>query len=141
VTFKNGLAKPTFPSLKMFNLPPGPVYVFALLPKFIVSSITVYLSLLVLQDRLHLDIPTLLVVAAVALARPVLFIVTQYYRIWANKRAAIANGAILPPQVRESTFSIISSLRKSIQSGYPGAQSVFTCLVRSNTSFCRGRYA
>ena len=129
------------PHPKMLKLQPGPVYVLSLLPKFIIPSATVYLSLRILQERFHLGIPFSLIFGATALARPLLFILTRYYMIWANNRAAIANGAVLPPQVRESTFSIISSMRKSVQSGYPGARRVFIDthrLVRSNISLLRG---
>ena len=130
-----------FSSLKMLKSHPGPVYVFGLLPKFIIPSATVYLALRVLQERLLLDIPSPLVFAATALAPPLLFILTRYFTIWANNRAAIANGAILPPKVQESTFSIISALTNSIQSGYPGTRTVLIRLVRSNTSLHRGSYA
>src|SRR5437016_2726602 len=108
----------------MLKLQPGPIYVLGILPKFIIPSGTVYLSLRLLQERL-LDIPPSLVFAATALALPLLFVFTRYFTIWTNNRAAIANGAVLPPQVQESTLSIISSLTEGIRSGYPGARRVF----------------
>jgi len=111
-------------SLKMLKLPPGPAHLLGFLPNFIVPSSIVYLSLRISQERFHLDIPSSLIIASTVLARPFLLIVTRYYTIWANNRAAAANGAVLAPEVQESTFSIISALTNGIKFGYPGAQSV-----------------
>ncbi|KIM42743.1 hypothetical protein M413DRAFT_444410 [Hebeloma cylindrosporum] len=104
----------------MLKLQPGPAHLLGFLPNFIVPSATVYLSLRVLQEQLHLDIPSSLVIASTVLARPFLFILTRYYTLWANNRAAIANGAVLAPEVQQSTLSIISALTNSVKNGYPG---------------------
>jgi hypothetical protein len=126
----------------MVKLQPGLAHLLGFLPNFIVPSATVYLSLRLLQEQLNLDIPSSLVIGSTVLARPFLFILTRYYNIWANKRAAIANGAVLAPEVQESTFSIISALTNSIRNGYPGAgSSVPIGLAKYNTFIRRRSYA
>lgn len=126
------------PSLKMLKLQPGLGHLLGFLPNFVVPSATVYLSLRLLQERLNLDIPSSLVIASTVLARPFLFVVTRYYTIWTNNRAAIANGAVLAPKVQESTFSVISALTNSIKNGYPGTSSVPIGLAKPD-AFCRRR--
>ena len=126
----------------MVKLQPGVAHLLGSLPNFIVPSATVYLSLRLLQERLSLSIPSSLLIASTVLARPFLFVLNRYYIIWANRRAAIANGAVLAPEVQESTFSIISALTNSIKNGYPGARSsVPVGLAKSNTLHRRRRYA
>jgi hypothetical protein len=127
----------------MLKLQPGLglAHLLSSLPNFIVPSATVYLSLQLLQERVNLDIPSSLVISSTVLARPFLFIVTRYYTIWANSRAAIANGAVLAPEVQESTFSIISAFTNSIKNGYPGASKVPIGLAKPNTFLRRRRYA
>ena len=110
----------------MLKLQPGPAHLLGFLPNFIVPSATVYLSLRILQERLHLVIPFSLVIASTILARPFLFIFTRYYTTWANNRAATANGAVLAPEVQESTFSIISALTDSFRDGYAGAVEAYS---------------
>jgi hypothetical protein len=125
----------------MLKLQPGLGHLLGFLPNFIVPSATVYLSLRLLQERLNLAIPSSLVIASTVLARPLLFVVTRYYTIWANNRAAIANGAVLAPKVQESTFSVISALTNSIKNGYPGASSVPIGLAKLDAFFRRRGYA
>jgi len=126
----------------MLKLPPGPAHLLGFFPSFIAPSAIVYLSLRVCQERLHLDIPFSLVIASTVLARPFLFIVTRYYTTWANNRAAAANGAVLAPEVQESTFSIISALTDSFRDGYAGAvESVLNGSAKPNSVVRRRGYA
>jgi hypothetical protein len=42
------------------------------------------------------------------------------WKLYRDRMNAAANGAVLVPEVQESSISIITALMKSISSGYPG---------------------
>ncbi|KDR74320.1 hypothetical protein GALMADRAFT_250135 [Galerina marginata CBS 339.88] len=101
------------------GVPPGAVYLSRLAPHFAIPSAATYVALKLLQQKQDFAIPFWLVICITVLARPAIFVVNQVYSGWSDKRAAAANGAVLAPYVRESPFSIISSIVEGVRSGYP----------------------
>ncbi|KAF8164775.1 cytochrome P450 monooxygenase pc-1 [Crassisporium funariophilum] len=101
------------------ELPPGPVYLLRLVPFFAIPSTIVYLCLKLAREQLDVAIPTWLMITAVLLARPALFVYKRYYTRFAEAKAAAANNAILAPHVRESAIHIMTAFGASIKDGYP----------------------
>ncbi|KAF8960252.1 cytochrome P450 [Flammula alnicola] len=102
------------------ELPPGLVYLLRLFPYFAIPSAAVYFCLRLTQEyQPSFGIPSWLVIVASVLARPLLFTFNFYYAKWANKRAAAAHGARLPPVIQESSFSVIPKMASSTRNGYP----------------------
>ncbi|PPQ84613.1 hypothetical protein CVT25_015710 [Psilocybe cyanescens] len=101
-------------------IPPGPRYLFGLLPYFAKPSIIVYFALSLFQQHVYSGFPRWTIVVLSLLARPGLFVFDQYYSDWQNQRAAAANEANMAPRVPESSFSLISEFAESILTGHPG---------------------
>lgn len=116
------------------ELPPGFFYTLGLVPYFIIPSVLVFYSFRLLQAY-HLAaalIPTWAIVIVAIIARPVFFYVGWYYKVWADRRTAAANGAVLAPHIKESAFEIIPELISSNSTGYPGMSFLILCTVFSN---------
>ncbi len=102
------------------KVPPGPAYLLRLLPHVLYPAAIVY-AIIDLAGRLFsVSVPPWLIVVAIILAKPTLFIANRYYQFFKNERAAAYNGAVLPPPVRESLLSVVGKLTKSMANGYPG---------------------
>ncbi|KAF8164780.1 cytochrome P450 [Crassisporium funariophilum] len=71
------------------------------------------------REQLDVAIPAWLMITAVLLTRPALFVSKRYYTRFSEARAAAANNAILAPHVRESAIHIITAFGASIKDGYP----------------------
>jgi len=104
------------------EFPPGPIYVFRHLYLFL-PSVTVYLTLKFAEDCFNLAIPQWLYLFAIVFALPVLTLVRHWYVEFANKRAAAAAGAALPPHVPDSSFTVLKKVLRSAE-GYPGLSQV-----------------
>ncbi|PPQ86763.1 hypothetical protein CVT25_012408 [Psilocybe cyanescens] len=103
------------------ELPPGLVYIFGHLPRVLISSTSTYIGLYILQDRQVLpNLPSWAPIVVAILAWPIIFIAHRYNTLWANKRAAAANGATIAPFVNKSPLAIISEVVETIRNGYPG---------------------
>ena len=103
------------------QLAPGPLYLLRTIPYFAIPSTIVYACLTLAKEHLRLAIPTWLTVFIAAFSRPAIFILSQHYSRFADRRYAAANNAVVAPHVRESAFSIISKVNVSFKEGYPGA--------------------
>ncbi|KAJ3512922.1 hypothetical protein NLJ89_g3244 [Agrocybe chaxingu] len=106
-------------------IPPGPRYLFSLLPFFLGPPAVVYAGLRLADTCLGLVVPTWVTVAAVVLARPFLSIFQRYYTRYKDRKAAAANYASIVPHVEEKRpnfggLSIMSALVKDLKTGYPG---------------------
>ncbi|PPQ87646.1 hypothetical protein CVT25_011484 [Psilocybe cyanescens] len=103
------------------SLPPGLTYLLGAFVHFGIPSTATYVLLNFAQERqvLPVNLPRWAIVSIAIAARPIIAIVSKYHSKWANKRAAVTNGAIIAPYVQESTFSIILELLESLRNGYP----------------------
>ena len=102
------------------HFPPGPLYLLRNFPYFAIPSTIVYTCLTLSKKHLDIDIPTWFTVFTVILARPAIFIFNRYHSRFSDSRHAAASNAIVAPRVRESAFSIISKIAKTLKKGYPG---------------------
>lgn len=107
------------------EMPPGPLYLFKLLPFFLVPPVTVIAILRIDQVFLGTKVPTWLYIAAGLLVRPFLSIFQRYYTRYLDSRAADANAAFIIPHVEEKRpgfagLSIMSALVKDFKNAYPG---------------------
>ena len=111
--------------------PPGLVYLFRRLHFFLLPPIAVYLAFNLGKQYLGLCIPTWIIVVSTLLARPALSFGHNQYKDLNDKRAAAALGAVLPPHVQESSFTVA---RKAVNSldGFPGLPS-FSMLALPTT--------
>ncbi|KAH9478505.1 Cytochrome P450 monooxygenase 75 [Psilocybe cubensis] len=100
---------------------PGIKYLLRASFHFGVPSATTYCLLNFVQGRqfLPFNLPGWAVISIALAARPIIAIASRFYWKWANKRAAAAKGAVIPPYLPDSSFAIISELGKSLQDGYP----------------------
>ncbi|PPQ86768.1 hypothetical protein CVT25_012413 [Psilocybe cyanescens] len=107
---------------RKMELPPGFFYTLGLVPYFTIPSVAVFYAFRLLQAYYPATafIATWFIILVAAIARPVLFYLGWYYQVWADKRTASANGAILAPHIKESAFEIIPELIQSNRDGYPG---------------------
>ncbi|KDR74434.1 hypothetical protein GALMADRAFT_141472 [Galerina marginata CBS 339.88] len=107
------------------EIPPGPLYIFKLLP-FLLGPPAVTFSLLRLAEvYLGAVIPTSVSVVAVLLARPLLSVFQRYHTRYVDRRAAAANNAFIIPHVEEKRpkfagLSLIKLLIEDFKTGYPG---------------------
>lgn len=118
------------------ELPPGFFYTLGLVPYFTIPSVTVFYAFRLLQAYYPATafIATWFIILVAAIARPVLFYLGWYYQVWADKRTASANGAILAPHIKESAFEIIPELIQSNRDGYPGMSCSLLCTFRRVSS-------
>lgn len=102
------------------KVPPGPKYLFSLIPFFAKPSVIAYFSLSLFQQHVYSGIPRWVIIALSIIARPGLFVLQQYVSEWLNQRGAAENDAILAPRVPEPSLSLISEFAESILTGHPG---------------------
>uniref|UniRef100_A0A8H8CKK7 Cytochrome P450 n=1 Tax=Psilocybe cubensis TaxID=181762 RepID=A0A8H8CKK7_PSICU len=100
---------------------PGINYLLKASVRFGIPSAATYCLLDIIQRRqfLPFNLPGWALISIAVAARPMIAIASRYYAKWANKRAAEASGAVIPPYLPDSTFSIISELGENLRDGYP----------------------
>jgi len=102
------------------SLPPGPAYLLNLAPYFALPSVAVYCLFASAHKFLDINTPRWLVFILTLFARPGLFFLRCRYEKWRNERAAAALGAVLPPHVTDSPFSVVSRVLARLQDSFPG---------------------
>ncbi|PPQ79330.1 hypothetical protein CVT25_002560 [Psilocybe cyanescens] len=103
------------------ELSPGLTYLLGVFPRFAIPSIITYLSLYLLEKReISVGIPSWAAVILAVFARPIILVFGYYHSIWADKRAAAANNAVLAPPLPKSQQAIISELGWNTRHGHPG---------------------
>jgi hypothetical protein len=110
--------------------PPGLVYLFKRLHFLLLPPIAVYLAFNVAKQYLGLCIPKWIFVVTILLARPTLTFVRNQYTDSNNRKRAAALGAVLPPHVQESPFTVAKKAFR-VHDGFPGLPSssiLFCCL-------------
>jgi len=110
--------------------PPGLLYFYSRLHFFLLPPIAVYLAIKVGKQYLGLSTPTWIMAVATLLARPTLTFIRNRYIDLTNRRAATALGAVLPPHVQESCFTVAKKALAALD-GFPGLPSStkFTCIT------------
>jgi hypothetical protein len=100
------------------QLPPGPSHLLhLLLRKLLPAIVTWYVIFRLLAFYIGVVLPAWLVIIAALSIQPA---VSVYWRKYRHRVEAAANGAAFVPEVKESSFSIIKAMQKSMKSGYPG---------------------
>ena len=107
------------------GIPPGPKYIFQLLPFFLFPPAAVFGLLRLLRTHAGIALPTWVSVVAIVLARPLLSVFQRYHRRYVDRKAAVAHNAFIIPHVEEKRpafagLSIIKALVRDFQDGYPG---------------------
>jgi len=107
------------------TIPPGPRYLFGLLPFLLVPSALVYGFLELNNTYLGATTPKWLIILATVLARPILSIFQRYYTRYIDRKAAAANNAFIVPHVVEKRpnfagLSLMKILVEDFKTGYPG---------------------
>ncbi|KAF9563331.1 cytochrome P450 monooxygenase pc-3 [Agrocybe pediades] len=108
-------------------MPPGPRFLFALLPSFITPAAIAYSFLTLFNAYLGGLIPKWFVLLATCLARPILSILQRYYTRSVDCKAAAAHNAFIIPHVQEKPLklaglSLMKMLVDDFKAGYPGNQ-------------------
>ncbi|KAJ3514971.1 hypothetical protein NLJ89_g2053 [Agrocybe chaxingu] len=106
-------------------IPPGPRYIFTLLPFLLGPPAVVYGGFKFSNAFFGLTVSTWFTAIAVVLARPVLSIFERYFTRYMDRRAAATNNAFIVPHVEEKRpgfagLSIMAALVKDLENGYPG---------------------
>ncbi|PPR02520.1 hypothetical protein CVT26_012004 [Gymnopilus dilepis] len=107
------------------GIPPGPKYIFQLLPFFLFPPAAVFGLLRLLRTHAGIALPTWVSVVAIVLARPLLSVFQRYHKRYVDRKAAVAHNAFIIPHVEETRpafagLSIIKALVRDFQDGYPG---------------------
>jgi hypothetical protein len=98
------------------DLPPGPLYLLRLLVRNL-PTVGWYAILRLVAFYRGVVVPAWLVIGMALLIQPV---ATVYWRKHRRGVVAAANGAVLVPEVKGGSFSLIRAMVKSMESGYPG---------------------
>lgn len=104
-------------------LPPGVPFVLSALPGLLGPPTLVYLASLVAHNNYSYDLPQWALVLACVLSLPVVFTISVTYRDFVNARDARANGAVMPPVVKDWTpgsFKNLKAVVDNFNHGYPG---------------------
>ncbi|KAF8164800.1 cytochrome P450 monooxygenase pc-3 [Crassisporium funariophilum] len=117
-------------------LPPGVQYLIQRLPSLLIPPASVIVLTKVARAQLDVVIPIWAVVIACFFSLPVAIVLRAQYQDFADRRAAAAHGAVLPPQVHDKWPGGIGLLLHSIhnfQNGYPGEMFVEWSAKHGNT--------
>lgn len=107
------------------ELPPGPLYLFRLIPALAIPSALVFAALKLAERELGTSPPAWMVVIALLTIHPFLFIAERCFSKYRDSRNAAANSAFLPPNVTEqwpyfAGLSMMSQMVQELKAGYPG---------------------
>jgi hypothetical protein len=120
------------------SLPPGPLFLLRLALQNLPTSIALYGGSRLAVFYLGVATPVWLTIITALSAQLILLAVMSHWRAYRNRSDAVANGAVLVPQVQDSGLSTISAMVESLKSGYPGG-CFHTRLCGPDDAFCRGR--
>jgi hypothetical protein len=105
------------------DLPPGIVHLSSRLPLLLTPPGLVYILNIISREYLDIEAPRWLFIMACVLSLPVALMVSVYYKDWMDARNAAANGAILPPRIKDPTPGSLRTLAIAVENfktGYPG---------------------
>jgi hypothetical protein len=105
------------------DLPPGIVYLSSRLPLLLAPPCLVYILNIISREYLDTEVPQWRFIMACVLSLPVALMVSVYYKDWVDAQDAAANGAIMPPKVKDPTPGSLRTLAIAIENfktGYPG---------------------
>jgi len=112
------------------DLPPGPVYVLQNLHLVVLPPAAVYLALRLAREYLDIVTPTWVQITSIICALPALTVAKNQYNDWKDRRAARSLGAVLPPHVPESAFTVAKKALGSLH-GFPGQLLCFAAFLGS----------
>ncbi|TFK21754.1 cytochrome P450 monooxygenase pc-3 [Coprinopsis marcescibilis] len=107
------------------DVSPGRRYIFELLPSLILPPLVTYGAVYALEQRQFLAAPTWVVVAAVALSKPLHLVMKVYYKRFSDMVKARKLGARVVPRVKEpwpyfAGISLLKDLSEMFRNGYVG---------------------
>ncbi|KAJ7486849.1 cytochrome P450 [Mycena latifolia] len=116
-------------------LPPGVIYIMALLPSLVSPPLFAIALLLLLQRTLLVSVPVWATTVFCVLSIPGAFTLRIQYRDWIDRRTAASLGAVLPPDIAVGFGGIGSVIRsvRDLAMGYPGQLLGQRCEERGNT--------
>ncbi|KAJ7433135.1 cytochrome P450 [Mycena galericulata] len=102
--------------------PPGVIYLAKLLPSVLAPPLGTWVVKWLSATYLYLDIPRWASAPIVLLSFPLLFTAKVQYILYANRRAAAAHGAVLPPTVPSAIggIDIIWAAMRQFATRFPG---------------------
>ncbi|KAF4600440.1 hypothetical protein EYR38_005067 [Pleurotus pulmonarius] len=119
------------------TIPVGLVHLLKHLPPLLAPSLVTYVALPYGLRLLHpaTHVPGLIVLLAAIIASPLYLIISTLYTNFSNRRAAAANGAVMPPYIEASWggVSTIKALVNNFKNGYPGDIFMEWCEKYGNT--------
>ena len=107
------IRKPVIPMLS-----PGLSYLLRLLPVFVLYPLLTFTALRYVSQRSQYSIPISLQAVLSILSLPATFFVSQTLTGIRNTLRARSIGAVIPPQVRDSSFGVVAKLRRMV-TDYP----------------------
>ncbi|KAJ7512111.1 cytochrome P450 [Mycena galericulata] len=104
------------------GFPPGVIYLAKLLPSVLAPPLGTWVVKWLSATYLYLDIPRWASAPIVLLSFPLLFTAKVQYILYANRRAAAAHGAVLPPTVPSAIggIDIIWAAMRQFATRFPG---------------------
>ncbi|KAJ7703697.1 cytochrome P450 [Mycena rosella] len=103
-------------------LPPGVLYLSNLLPGVLAPPIGAYFVKWLLDTYLNIHAPRWVFAPLCLLSFPLVLTCRVQYKMWADRRAAAAHGAVLPPALPSSIggLDLIRAARRGMADSYPG---------------------
>jgi hypothetical protein len=114
------------------DLPPGIVHLLSR-PSLLAPLGLVYILNIISREYLDIEAPRWLFIMACVLSLPFALMVSVYYKDWMDARDAAANGAILPPRIKDPTPGSLRTLAVAVENfktGYPGKFVLSTLVFR-----------
>ncbi|KAJ7349811.1 cytochrome P450 [Mycena albidolilacea] len=120
--------------IRNLDLPPGLVFLASLLPPLLTPPLSTLL-LLVLLREFSISTPTWATIILCVLSVPAAITCRVQCCSYINRRAAVANGAILAPEIPASFAGISTIVRsvKDLATGYPAELLGMRCEQLGNT--------
>ncbi|KAF8893051.1 cytochrome P450 [Infundibulicybe gibba] len=104
------------------ELPPGPQYLLQYSPRYLATSLLVFISLYTITDFFGISLPSSLLILASFCARPGAILIRSYYRSIRDKRNAARLGAEIAPMVYDrwpAGIDLIKALIDNQKNGHP----------------------
>ncbi|KAF8893049.1 cytochrome P450 monooxygenase pc-3 [Infundibulicybe gibba] len=104
------------------ELPPGPRYLLQYSPRYLATSLLVFISLHTVTNSFGISLPTSLLILVSSCARPGATLIREYYQSIQDERNAARLGAEIAPMVRSRLpggIDLISNMIKNQKGGHP----------------------
>ncbi|PSR74782.1 hypothetical protein PHLCEN_2v9579, partial [Hermanssonia centrifuga] len=103
------------------TLPPGFKLLLSILPRALLPPTLVLVATKLIRS--HLELPSWLVFLSSVLSLPVMFTMSLYWKDWMNRRAARAQGAVMPPMISgrlPGSVDLLKVIKQDHECRFPG---------------------